>query len=586
MSANARQAAPETPYHGQVVEEIIARVNDRVISTSDYDRAENELDQSAKQRNWSQAELDNQKKNLLRDLIDNQLLLSKGKQLGITGDAETVRQLDELRKQNNLPSMEALEKAAADQGVNFADFKASIQNRIVTSQVIRDEVGRRINITPGELQQYYAAHKDQFTTPENVNLSEILIPTADPDNAAQVAEAKKKADDVEAQLKAGKDFAELAKANSGGSTAAQGGLLGDYKKGQLGNVLDDAVFPLQAGQSTEPIRTRQGYILLKVNQHTAAGLQPFEQVRGQVEDAMGEQKMQPALRAYLTTLREQASIEVRSGYTDSAASLNEMHPVFSAYTPPVKKKKKKEERTRFTGHARGRNSTGSAAATSTAANSTAVGATAATATTETAAAPAKPKKKQPVSNVEQAGKREKVRFGQAPRETLPAAEARTQDAGASTANGNGSAVETAQAANTQQQALDGISDEQPVQKKPKTRYSQVAVNQAKAKKAQVKAADEAANAKPETTDELSDISEQSQPLGLQGDETKKKKVKPVYSGKTRFSDEAKKPKAADGAGQGTATQPTPDAAPADATGTTPPAQPQGAPAPAPQQQPQ
>lgn len=608
MSSNAQAAAPETPYHGDVVEQIIAQVNDRVISTSDYQRAIADLNQAAKQHNWSDAEVEQQRKDLLRDLIDNQLLLSKGKQLGITGELETERELDEIRKQNHLPSMEALEKAVADQGLNFADFKASIQNHIIVSQVVRDEVGRRINITQGEEQRYYDAHKDQFTIPETVNLSEILIPTADPDNAAQVAEAQKKADALEAQLKAGKNFADVAKADSGGSTAAQGGELGDYKAGQLAKVLEDDTFSLAPGQFTAPVRTRQGYVILKVNAKHAAGLQPFDQVRSQVEDAVGEQMMQPALRQYLTTLREQAYIDIRPGYTDVAASQNELHPAlyFSAYQPPQKKKKKKEVRTRFTGRGRARMRPETGIAKNGAAPAGVASLAEVQGSGTAASADTAHHGRKAIARVEKPGKREKVRFGQAPRETLPAMAAQTHDAGASEANGNSSEAESAAVqqpgtSSTNLQYENGESasaTESTEPKRQKTRYSQVAEREHKAKVRRAKQEAAAATPPPPDRQEISDRQVQSQPLGLRGDTATKKKPVRINTGvKTRYSETAgKNKKAAAAPGQGTTLEPNQEGSPARTPGTTPPVEtqttptgsgdPLGNPTPAPQTQPQ
>ena len=163
-----------------------------------------------------------------------------------------------------------------------------------------------------------------------MKLSEILIPTPNPDDAAQVAEAQKKADAVESRLKTGADFATVAKADSGGPTAQEGGRLGDYKRGDLPKVMEDATFGLPAGQYTAPIRTKQGYVILKLVEHTPGGIPPLKTVEPQVEDAVGMAKMNPALRDYLTKLREDAYIEIKAGYEDSGASPNEMKPVYSA----------------------------------------------------------------------------------------------------------------------------------------------------------------------------------------------------------------------------------------------------------------
>src|ERR1700679_2911405 len=114
-------------------------------------------------------------KDLLRSLIDQQLWISKGKELGITGETELIKRLDEIRKQYNLETLQDLEKAAKEQGVSYEDFKAGIRNQIITQLVMREEVGRRVQITPGEVERYFDEHKQEFVRPESVQLSEILV---------------------------------------------------------------------------------------------------------------------------------------------------------------------------------------------------------------------------------------------------------------------------------------------------------------------------------------------------------------------------------------------------------------------------
>ena len=144
-----------------------------------------------------------------------------------------------------------------------------------------------------------------------------------------------------AQLKGGADFAATAKSSSSGPTAQQGGDLGSFGRGKLAKELETTTFALNAGQYTEPIRTKQGFVILKVTEHPRAGTASFQEVQGQVEEAAYMEKMQPALRAYLTKLREEAFIDIKPGYVDSGASPNQTKPVYSAYTPPAPKKKKK-----------------------------------------------------------------------------------------------------------------------------------------------------------------------------------------------------------------------------------------------------
>jgi peptidyl-prolyl cis-trans isomerase SurA len=544
--------AESSPFGGNVIEESVAQVNDQIINTSDYNRAAAQLEQEGRQQGWSEQEMQDHKRDLLRDLIDQQLLLSKGKDLDITGETELVRRLDQIRKQNHLDSMEDLEKAASSQGVSYEDFKQHIRNDIITQQVIRDQVGRRIQMTDAQLQQYYRQHINDFTQPESVRLSEILIPVkTEGDEAANLAEAKAKADELETKIKGGASFEDLAKANSVASTAAQGGDLGEYTRGKLAKQLEDATFALQAGQSTEPIRTRQGYVILKVMQHTPGGVQPFASVRPQIEEAAFMSQMQPRLREYLATLRQNAYIDVRPGYVDTAAVHNPSKPLYSAYAPPGPKKKVHFKRSRYTGAHRGRHA--SEAATDTAANKTgaagSTGSTAATTggTTTALGNTATPKNAAASAPaIEKPGKKEKIRFGQAPREALPPAahptngseQATGQTAGGETGAGNEAEVASNSSSSTDISGAETAAA--PVERK--TRFADRA-REPKAKK--VKTPDQVENeraAQQDTSEEAAAQKTQSAPLGLAGDTATKKKAPKVKGDKTRYSDEVNKAK--------------------------------------------
>lgn len=549
VSGRAQNVAPQSPYGGTTVEDIIARVNDQIITRSDYERALAEVDRDARQRGaTTMQEIAVAHKDLLRNLIDQQLWLSKGKQLGITGETELVKRLDEIRKQYNMKSMEDLEAAAREQGVSFEDFKQNIRNGIITQEVMRQEVGQNIRFTPGEAERFYETHKQDYTQPESVHLSEILVSTGGATDGEKLAAAKAKIDDIETRLHAGGDFAQLAKSFSEGPTAAQGGDLGQYQPGALPKQLEDKTFPLKAGQYTEPILTRQGYIILKVDSHVPAGSKPYKEVEAQVQDAFFMSKMEPAIRDYLTKLREESFIDIKPGYTDTGASPNETKPVFSAYTPPSPKKKAKAERTRFRETPRTFRQRSPQPAAQGAA------APAVTAATAQTAAPAKTQsakvekertglleklriKKASGKPIQQAsekpGKREKIRFGQAPRKTLPSAPtSAVEDAGA--------LPETASAAPEPENPLEAAPVEVKTRFSARAREARKAKQQKAAQGPQGPKVDELAPAAPDAG-EVADRATQSSPLGLAGDTASKKK-KPVTNGeKTRLSDKAKEP---------------------------------------------
>jgi peptidyl-prolyl cis-trans isomerase SurA len=338
-----------------VVEEIIARVNNQIITRSDYQREREQLKQEVQQQDAASADklFSEREKDILRGLIDQQLMLEKAKDLGITADTDVIKRLDEIRKQMNLESMEDLEKAAQSQGVPFEDFKQNIRNSIITQKVIGQEVGSHLQVSKEEEQKFYDAHKDEMQQPETIRLSEILVSTEKPSgdkNASadptpeQLAAAEAKAKDLRDQIQKGAKFEDVAKKNSEGPTAPQGGDLGEFKRGTLAKELEDKTFAMKPGDVSDVIRTRQGFVILKVTAHTAAGVPTLKEIEPKVQEAVYMDKMQPALRDYLTKLREDAFIEIKPGYVDTGASAKQTKPIETTVKEASAKKLKKKKK--------------------------------------------------------------------------------------------------------------------------------------------------------------------------------------------------------------------------------------------------
>ncbi len=361
---------------GQVVEEIITRVNNQIITRSEFERSKDQLKEEVKQQDPKDPDkaYADREKDVLRDLIDQQLLLDKGKDLGITGDTELIKRLDQMRKDMKLDSLEALEKEATKQGVSWEDFKQNMRNQIITQKVIGEEVGGKLSISKEEEQKFYDDHKSEMEQPEYIRLSEILVapksappaitPAPDPGaagsvpaaqppvdeaakqaaDAAALSAAEAKANDLLKQIHAGANFEDIAKKYSDGPSAADGGALGMFKRGQLAKELEDKTFAMKAGDVTDVIRTKQGYVILKVVDHQMAGIPPMKDVLPKIQDALYYEKLQPALRAYLTKLREDAYIKYADGYVDTGMSPNQTQPVETAAAKEADAKKLAKKR--------------------------------------------------------------------------------------------------------------------------------------------------------------------------------------------------------------------------------------------------
>ncbi|MGA8214210.1 MAG: peptidylprolyl isomerase [Candidatus Sulfotelmatobacter sp.] len=389
VPAASQVPANQVVDRGQVVEEIVTRVNGQIITRSEFQRSKDQLRDDVKQQDAANADTlyAEREKDVLRDLVDQQLLLEKGKDLGITGDTELIKRLDQMRKDMKLETMEELEKAATAQGISYEDFKQNMRNQIITQKVIGEEVGSHLSITKEEQQQFYDQHKNEMEQPESIRLSEILIAPQKPapdksaagkpgpasasdasaaggenpksqdageaakqaEEAAALAAAEAKAADVLKQIRAGASFEDMAKKYSDGPSAAQGGDLGSFKRGTMAKELEDRTFAMKSGDVTDVIRAKQGYVILKVTGHQMAGIPPMKDVEPKIQDALYYQKLQPALRAYLTKLREDAYIDYREGYVDSGFSPNQTKPIETAAPKASEGKKLKKKKKKLLG---------------------------------------------------------------------------------------------------------------------------------------------------------------------------------------------------------------------------------------------
>src|SRR5690349_6399740 len=279
-----------------VVEEVIARVDNSIITRSQFQREQKQLRDEAQNQDPSHADeiVAQGEKDVLRGLIDRQLLLEKGNELGITAETEVIKRLDEIRKQLKLQSMDELEKAAASQGVSFEDYKQNMKTEIITQQVIQREVGPHVNVGTEEARKFYDQHKSELARPESVRLSEILVSTEQAgDDQQKIAQSKAKADDLLKQIRAGARFEDLAKKESQDPSSAQSGDLGYFERGKLAKQLEDMTFGMKKGDVSDVVHTRQGFVILKVTDHQAAGIPSYSEVQDHLREELYMRKMQP-----------------------------------------------------------------------------------------------------------------------------------------------------------------------------------------------------------------------------------------------------------------------------------------------------
>lgn len=307
-----------------IVEQIVAKVNNEIITMGDLDRVHTQALAEIKKQQMPPAQardlLQQTDRDALRDRIDQLLLVTKAKELNIDVDQELSKYMAEVQLQSKIVDPDKFHEYVHNEtGLSFEDFKQQAKDSMMTREVIRREVGGKIVIPKAELEKYYNEHKNEFVREEQVRLQEIFLSTENKD-AKTVTAIEKKAKDLVARARKGENFGNLAHENSDAETASENGMLPPFKRGDLRQDMADVVFKESKGYVTDPFRQPNGFEILRVEEHYQAGLQPFETVQNEVMEKMYTPRMQPALREYLTKLRREAFLEVRAGFVDSGAA--------------------------------------------------------------------------------------------------------------------------------------------------------------------------------------------------------------------------------------------------------------------------
>ncbi len=309
---------PSAASAAKVVERIIARVNNAIVTEKQFAQKQVELRASLAREHSGdelEAQYKEQSKNLLRDLIDQDLMVQKAKDLDVKVETDVVKRLDEIRRESHFATQDELQAEVEKQGMLWEDFEDNIRRNLLMREVIGHEVGSRIMIGKDAMRKYYDAHTQEFAFPEGVHLGEILISNEN----RKPEEAEKRAKDVLAELKEGVRWGDIAKKYSDHASANEGGDIGFFKEGTLAPALAEAISKVEDNDTTGVIQTKFGYMILKVFERRKQGIAKYEEVEQRISEILYNQEMEPKLREYLRTLRKESYIYLASGYIDTGA---------------------------------------------------------------------------------------------------------------------------------------------------------------------------------------------------------------------------------------------------------------------------
>jgi len=294
---------------GQVVEEIVAVVNDDVITLSQYkEQYDSTIQQmrSAFQGEEYEKQLALLKKEMMNMMITDLLLMQQAKEKNLNVGEQLKAAVENIKKENNFASDDDLKRGLRQQGMDYDQWLRQLEDNMLKQGLIYSEVDRSIVLDDSEIVGYYKLHPQEFTEPEEYKIRAVYLSTEGKAPAA-LEEMKR---EIGGKLKAGEPFNVLAKEYSDGPAKESEGDLGTFKKGELDKSLEQAVSKLKTGETSGWVETKNGWYMLRLEEKKDSRLMTFEEVKKNVEERLYTQKKEKKLEEYLKGLREKSYVKI------------------------------------------------------------------------------------------------------------------------------------------------------------------------------------------------------------------------------------------------------------------------------------
>jgi len=304
------EAKPAAPSETKPEETRAALVNGTAITREQVETEVTAMGQQMAQRGQPipPEKLNEMRKRALDSMIDRELLYQETVKTNLTADEAQVEERYQALKQRFGDDAKYQESITA-MGLTDKGIREMISRSLVIETFIQTKVTADVHVNEEDKRAFYDNNPNLFQKPEQVEASHILIKTEkDADDAAQ-QEALKAIQAVQEKVKAGEDFAELAKTHSQGPSAPRGGELGFFGKGQMVKPFEEAAFAMQPGDVSDIVQTQFGYHLIKVTGRSEASVEAYENVAEKIGGYLNQQKSKQAFDAYMQDLKKKSEIE-------------------------------------------------------------------------------------------------------------------------------------------------------------------------------------------------------------------------------------------------------------------------------------
>jgi peptidyl-prolyl cis-trans isomerase SurA len=309
------KAQPDAPgASAKLVNAIAAVVNDEIITLYEVNREAQPLLREAEKNSLLDAAARAQiRKTALDHLIEKKLLEQKVRELNIKISEEEIRQaIEDVKKQNKIPSQEAFVAALVSQGLSYDQYRAQLQDQLERLRVVSIEVRSKIQVGEGEMREYYAANLSKYFEDERFRARHIFFRINEKEPPEDIKRTMTTAMMVLAEAKSGKDFSELARSYSEDPAARKdGGDLGIFKKGDMMPELEQAIVTMKPGDVSELVYTSTGFHIVKLEERFSGKPKPFESVKVEIEEIIYRKKSEERFSQWAKEMRSKASIDIK-----------------------------------------------------------------------------------------------------------------------------------------------------------------------------------------------------------------------------------------------------------------------------------
>jgi parvulin-like peptidyl-prolyl isomerase len=296
----------------QLVEAIVVRVGDRVVTRTQYEKRLREglieVTQTAPPAQLA-AKKEEFRKALIDDLIAELLVKDRADRLGLTvTDPEIKEAIVRLKQQYGISTDQQFEESLKTSGMSRADMEARLRDTLLTNKVFSRELRGRDEMTDKELRERYDREKEHYRLPERSHLRAIIVTR--PDEPAAAARAEQRVNQIAQDARVAPDFAKYAASVPENAMKDKGGDMGEVARGELLPDLDKAVFNAQSGTILGPIATKSGWHIIKVEQRLPSEVPAFESVKDKLRKNVTDETFQRDYKVYIDRLRKDAFIEI------------------------------------------------------------------------------------------------------------------------------------------------------------------------------------------------------------------------------------------------------------------------------------